>query len=155
MIWWILRIFVMWFNYYIYSNVCVYIYSPYPSTLENSSSLSSLNKNIYVIQLEYEWPTTWTQSLVITLPKKGNLKLCQNYQTLSLISHPSKVMLKILLNRLRPQPEKIIAEKQAGFRAEHLVRNTSNTKKVFTIWSLTSKSHLRVACSPLVNNETL
>ena len=39
----------------------------------------------------HEWLTTWTQSLVITLPKKGNLKLCQNYRT---ISHPSKVMLK-------------------------------------------------------------
>ena len=35
-----------------------------------------------------EWPTTWTQSLVTTLPKKGNLQLCQNYRT---ISHPSKV----------------------------------------------------------------
>ena len=46
-----------------------------------------------------EWPTTWTQSLVITLPKKGNLQLCQNYRTISLISHPSKVMLKIILNR--------------------------------------------------------
>ena len=46
-----------------------------------------------------EWPTTWTQSLVITLPKKGNLQLCQNYRTISLISHPSKVMLKIILNK--------------------------------------------------------
>ena len=35
-----------------------------------------------------EWPTTWTQSLVITLPKKGNLQVCQNYKTISLISHP-------------------------------------------------------------------
>ena len=33
-----------------------------------------------------EWPTAWTQSLVITLPKKGNLQLCQNYRTISLIS---------------------------------------------------------------------
>ena len=47
-----------------------------------------------------EWPTTWTQSLIITLPKKGNLQLCQNYRTISLISHPSKGMLKITLNRL-------------------------------------------------------
>ena len=39
-----------------------------------------------------EWPTTWTQSLVITLPKKGNLQLCQNYRTIS------KVMLKNILN---------------------------------------------------------
>ena len=64
-----------------------------------------------------EWPTTWTQSLVITLPKKGNLQLCQNYRTICLISHPSKVMLKIILNRLQPQTEEIIAEEQAGFRA--------------------------------------
>ena len=38
-----------------------------------------------------EWPTPWTQSLVITLPKNGNLQLCKNYRTISLISHPSKV----------------------------------------------------------------
>ena len=63
-----------------------------------------------------EWPRPWTQSLIITLPKKGNLQLCQKYRTISLISHPSQVMLKILLNRLKPQAEKIIAEEQAGFR---------------------------------------
>ena len=62
-------------------------------------------------------PTAWTQSLVITLPKKGNLQQCQNYRTISLISHPSKAMLKIILNILKPQAEKIIAEEQAGFRA--------------------------------------
>ena len=36
-----------------------------------------------------EWPTPWTQSLVITLPKKGNPQLCQNYRTINLINHPS------------------------------------------------------------------
>ena len=49
-----------------------------------------------------EWLTPRTQSLVIVLPKKGNLQWCQNYQTISLISHPSKVILKIILNRLKP-----------------------------------------------------
>ena len=44
-----------------------------------------------------EWPTPWTQSLVITLSKKGNLQQCQNYRTISLISHPSKVMLKKII----------------------------------------------------------
>ena len=63
-----------------------------------------------------EWPTSWTQSLVITLPKKGNLQQCQNYRTISLISHASKVMLKILLNRLKPQAETTIAEEKAAFR---------------------------------------
>ena len=64
-----------------------------------------------------EWPTIWTQSLVVTLPRKGNLQLCQNYRTISLISHLSKVMLKIILNRLQPQAEEVTAEEQAGFRA--------------------------------------
>ena len=59
-----------------------------------------------------EWPTPWTQSLIITLPKKGNLQLCQNYRTISLISHSSKVMLKVILNRLKPQAEEIIAEQK-------------------------------------------
>ena len=49
---------------------------------------------------------------VITLPKKGNLQLCQNYRIISLISHPSKVMLKIILNRLQPQAEEIIVEEE-------------------------------------------
>ena len=69
-----------------------------------------------------EWPTKWTQSLVITLPKKGNLQLCKNYRTVSLISRPSKVMLKIILNRLQPQAEAIIAEEQADFRAGRSTR---------------------------------
>ena len=64
-----------------------------------------------------EWPTPWIQSLIITLPKRGNLQLCQNYRTISLIRHSSKGMLKVILNRLKPQAEEIIAEEQAGFRA--------------------------------------
>ena len=73
-----------------------------------------------------EWPTPWTQSLIITLPEKGNLQLCQNYRTISLISHPSKVKLRVILNRLKPQAEEIIAEEQVGFRAG---RNT--TEQIF------------------------
>ena len=69
-----------------------------------------------------------------TLPKKGNLQLCQNYRTISLISHPSKVMLKIILNRLKPQAEKIIAEEQAGFRA-----GRSTTEKIFNLRILCEK----------------
>ena len=78
-----------------------------------------------------EWPSTWTQSLVITLP---NLHLCQNYRTISLISHPSKVMLKIILNRLQPQAEEIIAEEQAGFRARR-----STTEQIFNLRILCEK----------------
>ncbi|MEW8546335.1 MAG: reverse transcriptase domain-containing protein, partial [Candidatus Thiodiazotropha sp.] len=62
----------------------------------------------------------------MTFPKKSNLQLCQNYRTISLISHPSKVMLKVILNRLKPQAEEIIAEEQAGFRARR-----STTEQIF------------------------
>ena len=81
-----------------------------------------------------EWPTPWTQSLVITHPKKGNLQQCQNYRTISLISHPSKVMLKVILNRLKPQAEKIITEEQAGFRA-----GRSTTEQIFNLHILCEK----------------
>ena len=95
-----------------------------------------------------EWSNPWTQSLIITLPKKGNLQLCQNYRSISLISHSSKGMLKVILNRLKPQTEEIIAEEQAGFRA---VRSTteqifnlriSNISRICTMSILISKKPL-------------
>ena len=77
---------------------------------------------IYKIWQTGEWPASWTQSLVITLPTEYNLQHCQNYRTISLISHPNKLMLKIILDRLTPQAEKIITEEQADFGAG---RNTA------------------------------
>ena len=62
------------------------------------------------------WQKLWTQSLESTIPKKEDLQLCKNYRTISFISKVSKVMLKVLLNRLQPQVEAILAEEQAGFR---------------------------------------
>ena len=81
-----------------------------------------------------EWPTHWTRSLIIRLPKTGNLQLCQNYGTISLISHPSKVMLRILLKRLRPQAEEIIKEEQAGFRV-----GSSTTEQMLNLRILCEK----------------
>ena len=47
-----------------------------------------------------QWPQDWTRSLFIPIPKKGNDKECSNYFTVALVSHTSKVMLKILQARL-------------------------------------------------------
>ena len=92
-----------------------------------------------------EWPTLWTQSPIITLPKKGNIELCQNYRTISLISHPSKVMIWIL-NRLKPQAEEIRqASEQEGAQLsrfsilEYSLRNTCNTSKALTMYLWTSR----------------
>ena len=81
-----------------------------------------------------EWPIPWTQQLIITLPKKGISQICQNYRTISFTSHSSKVMLKVILNRLNPQAVEIIAEKPAGFRAG---RNT--TEQIFNLRILCEK----------------
>ena len=48
-----------------------------------------------------QWPQDWKRSVVIPIPKKGNAKECSNYCTIALISHTSKVMLKILQGRLQ------------------------------------------------------
>ena len=84
--------------------------------------------------LQTEWPTLWAQSLLITLPKKGNLQQYQNYQMIGLISHPPRVMLKIILKRLKPQVEKIMDEEQAGLRA-----GKSTTEQIFNLRILCEK----------------
>ena len=66
-------------------------------------------------------PRTWTKSVIITIPKKGDIQDCSNYRTISLISHSSKILLLIILNRLRAQLHCHLSEEQAGFRAN---RNT-------------------------------
>ena len=48
-----------------------------------------------------QWPQDWKRSVFIPIPKKGNAKECSNYHTVALISHASKVMLKILQARLQ------------------------------------------------------
>ena len=48
-----------------------------------------------------QWPQDWKRSVFIPIPKKGNAKECSNYHTIVLISHASKVMLKILQARLQ------------------------------------------------------
>ena len=57
------------------------------------------------------------KSFVKPLPKKGNLKQCRNYRTTSLISHFSKIMLRVILNRLEAKPEELL-EEQACFRPD-------------------------------------
>ena len=58
----------------------------------------------------------WQRSVLIPIPKKGNAKECSNYHTIALISHASKVMLKILQARLQQYVNHELPDVQAGFR---------------------------------------
>ena len=60
--------------------------------------LHSISQHIWKTQ---QWPQDWKRSIFIPIPKKDNAKECSNYRTIALISHASKVMLKILQARLQ------------------------------------------------------
>ena len=61
-------------------------------------------------------PQDWKRSVFIPTPKKSNAKKCSNYHTFVLISHASKVMLKILQSRLQHYMNQELLDVQAGFR---------------------------------------
>ena len=63
-----------------------------------------------------QWPQDWKKAFFIPIPKKGNAKECSNYRTIALISHASKVMLKILQARLQQHANCELPDVQAGFR---------------------------------------
>ena len=63
-----------------------------------------------------QWPQDWKRSVFIPTPKKGNAKECSNYCTIALISHASKVMLKILQARLQQYVKRELPDVQACFR---------------------------------------
>ena len=75
--------------------------------------LRSICQKIWKTQ---QWPQAWKTSVFIPIPKKGNAKECSNYLTIALISHTSKVMLKILQARLHQYMNCEPPDVQAGFR---------------------------------------
>ena len=75
--------------------------------------LHSICQQIWKTQ---QWPQHWKRSVFTPIPKTGNAKECSNYCTISLISHASKVMLKILLVRLQQSMNRELPDVQFGFR---------------------------------------
>ena len=75
--------------------------------------LHSICQQIWKTQ---QWPQDWKKSVFIPIPKKGNAKECSTCCTIALISHASKVMLKILQASLRQYVNRELPDVQAGFR---------------------------------------
>ena len=76
-------------------------------------ALNSICQQIWKTQ---QWPQGWKGSVFIPIPKKGNAKESSNNFTIVLISHASKVMLKILQARLQQYMNRELPDVQAGFR---------------------------------------
>ena len=75
--------------------------------------LQSICQQIWKTQ---QWSQDWKRSVFIPIPKKGNAKACSNYHTVALISHASKVMLKILQVRFQQYMNQELPDVSAGFR---------------------------------------
>ena len=80
--------------------------------------LCSICQQIWQTQ---QWPQDWKMSVFIPIPKKGNAKECSNYCTIALISHTSKVMLKILQARLQQYMNQMYWKLQQSFQMFKLV----------------------------------
>ena len=85
--------------------------------------LHSICQQIWKTQ---QWPQDWERSVFIPIPKKGNAKECSNYRTIALISHASKVMLKIFQARLQQYVNHELPDVQAGFRKGRGTRDQIN-----------------------------
>ena len=75
--------------------------------------LHSMCQQIWKTQ---QWPQDWKRLVFIPILKKGNAKECSNYRTIALISHASKIMLKILQARLQQYVNRELSDVQTGFR---------------------------------------
>ena len=82
--------------------------------------LHSIDQKIWKTQ---QWPQDWKRSVYIPTPKKGNAKECSNYCTIELISHTSKVILKILQARLKQYVNRELPVVQACFRKGRATRD--------------------------------
>ena len=69
-----------------------------------------------------QWPQDWKRSVFTPIPKKGNAKECSNYRTAALISHASRVMLKILQARLQQYVNHALPDVQASFKKGRTTR---------------------------------
>ena len=106
--------------------------------------LHSIGQQIWKIQ---QWPQDWKRSVSIPIPKKGNAKECSNYCTILLISHASKVMLKILQARFQQYMNHELPDIQAGFG-----KGRGNRDQVANIlWIVVKENSRKTSTSALLN----
>ena len=80
-------------------------------------------------------PEEWSKSVLVPIPKKGDVSQRANYRTISFINHTRKLLLIVLLNRLKQQLEPHLSEEQAGFR-----KDTSPMHQILTLRLIAEKA---------------
>ena len=116
-----MKIYIYILNFVTIKNLCIhisrhtFIFTANKLTLKDYAVtvLHSICQQIWKTQ---QWPQDWKRSVFIPIPKKSNAKECSNYHTIALISHASKLMLKILQARLQQYVNLELSDVQVGFR---------------------------------------
>jgi len=105
--------------------------------LGEDSVVKAMHRIIVCVWETGKWPDDWTQSTFVPLYKKGDPSVCANYKTISLTSHASKILLKVILERISPKTEFKVAEEQAGFRPQRGTYNHFCSLRILTeiAWS--------------------
>ena len=105
----------MWW-YFTLVSICIFLIPVELFQILKDDAVKVLHSICQQIWKTQQWPQDWKRSVFIPIPKKGNAKECSNYHTIALISHASKVMLKILQARLQQYVNCELPDDQAGFR---------------------------------------
>lgn len=79
---------------------------------------------------EEKMPKEWREGLLVKIPKKGDLTNCHNWRGITLLSIPSKVMTRVILNRIKTRIEKQLRKEQAGFRSNRSCIDQINTLRI-------------------------
>ena len=103
-------------NYTVHLGNVILSFLSYFHLCSASDAVKMLHSICQQIWKTQQWPQDWKRSVFIPIPKKGNPEECSNYCTIALISHTSKVMLKILQARLLQYVKCELPDGQAGFR---------------------------------------
>ena len=106
--------------------------------------LHSICQQIWETQ---QWPQDWKRSVFIPIPKKGNAKECSNYRTIAIISHTSKVTLKILQARLQQYMNRELPDVQADFRKGRGTRDQIHIYN-WNVHKIFSFTHKKICLPP-------
>ena len=93
---------------------------------------------------EEQVPSEWKEGYLIKIPKKGDLSSCSNYRGITLLSIPSKVFNRVLLNRIKNAVDPMIRDQQAGFRTNRSCTDQIATLRIILEQSLEWNSPLYV-----------
>jgi hypothetical protein len=101
--------------------------TPEVLSIDVETSTDLLYPMFVKIWIEEKLPTDWKKGMIVKLPKKGDTTDCNNLRGITLLSVPSKVFSRIILNRIKDSTEMRLRKEQAGFRRHHSCVDLINT----------------------------